>query len=99
MSTKTCTKCGVEKDVSEFSKNINAKDGLFAWCKSCYKKHYEVNREKIIVKQMERYEAKREEINAKRRTPEARAKQRTPEYRAKKIHREKKDETKTLYVA
>ena len=32
---KVCTKCGIEKDVSEFNKNSRAKDGLFSWCRSC----------------------------------------------------------------
>jgi len=38
MSTKTCSKCGVEKDVGEFYKRKNrkeGKDGLRCWCKLC----------------------------------------------------------------
>lgn len=47
---KTCTKCGVEKDISCFSKKISAKDGLRSWCKSCCKisgkRYREDNRDK-----------------------------------------------------
>lgn len=32
---KICTKCGVEKPLSEFHKNKRRKDGLGIWCKSC----------------------------------------------------------------
>lgn len=32
---KVCSKCGKEKDISEFNKNKAAKDGLFAWCREC----------------------------------------------------------------
>lgn len=32
---KTCKKCGVEKDLSEFSKNKRKTDGLDPWCKKC----------------------------------------------------------------
>lgn len=32
---KKCTKCGVEKPLSEFHNKKQAKDGLDFWCKSC----------------------------------------------------------------
>ena len=32
---KTCSKCGVEKPLTEFSKNRSRKDGLFHYCKPC----------------------------------------------------------------
>lgn len=32
---KTCPKCGVEKQLIDFCKNKNAKDGHACWCKSC----------------------------------------------------------------
>lgn len=34
--TKTCTKCGETKDVSAFSKDACAKDGLQCHCKACH---------------------------------------------------------------
>ena len=34
---KTCTKCGVAKPKTEFSKDAGNRDGLFYWCKACAK--------------------------------------------------------------
>jgi len=45
---KICSKCGVEKDVNEFYKNKNSKDGLRYACKMCceeYKKKHEKTEE------------------------------------------------------
>ena len=36
MKTKTCTKCGETKPVSEFYKHKRAKDGLASHCKVCH---------------------------------------------------------------
>ena len=33
--TKVCTKCGEEKPLTEFHKDLIACDGLQHWCKSC----------------------------------------------------------------
>lgn len=35
MKTKICTKCKVDKALSEFGKNRTTKDGLRYWCKTC----------------------------------------------------------------
>lgn len=35
MATKVCSKCKIEKDVSEFYKDRRAKDGFTYLCKSC----------------------------------------------------------------
>jgi hypothetical protein len=32
---KRCTKCGIEKDIAQFSPQKQAKDGLHSWCKPC----------------------------------------------------------------
>lgn len=49
---KTCTKCRIEKDESEFSKDKNYKDGFYCYCKLCCKEkmriNYLKNREKVI---------------------------------------------------
>lgn len=37
LKRKICTKCNIEKDISEFSKARNRADGYQTWCKSCYK--------------------------------------------------------------
>lgn len=41
--TKTCAKCDKAKKLSNFTKNINSKDGLQVWCKKC-KATYDKNR-------------------------------------------------------
>lgn len=35
MTTKICTKCRSEKDITCFNKNRSTKDGLNYWCKPC----------------------------------------------------------------
>ena len=39
LQTKTCSMCKKTKSTSCFYKNKNSKDGLFAWCSDCAKKH------------------------------------------------------------
>lgn len=44
METKACRKCGIEKDLSEFHKDSNTKDGLAYACKHCrckYQREYQ----------------------------------------------------------
>lgn len=52
---KTCTKCGVEKPLDQFSRNSRASDGRQSQCKACfaaYRKVYrEANKEKIVAQQ------------------------------------------------
>jgi hypothetical protein len=56
MKSKTCRKCGEEKEAAEFPRNSRTRDRLSSWCKSC---HREATR---------RYrEANREELNERRR--------------------------------
>ena len=38
MQLKTCSKCGAEKDVTQFYKKTAAKSGLFSRCKDCCRK-------------------------------------------------------------
>ena len=42
-----CPKCNTEKSPDEYYKNKNTK------CKKCYKKYYELNKEKIVAKRKE----------------------------------------------
>ena len=62
MTTKICKKCGVEKEVSNFSKQTKSADGYYSWCKECakeyrYKRYYdniEESRRKTNKKRAER---------------------------------------------
>lgn len=36
---KTCSKCGEEKVVAEFSRQASKRDGLHPWCKACVRAH------------------------------------------------------------
>lgn len=36
---KRCTRCRIEKEELEFSKNKTSKDGLNCWCKDCCREH------------------------------------------------------------
>jgi len=45
---KVCPKCKIEKSVEEFSKSIKQYDGLQSYCKTCFKKYLNDNKEKLI---------------------------------------------------
>jgi hypothetical protein len=53
METKICSKCNLEKNVCEYHKNKNNKDGVNRYCKLCAinrsKEYYEKNKEKILL--------------------------------------------------
>ena len=50
---KTCTKCKIEKEFSEFYKDKTKKDGYNSGCKSCYKQYNLENPEKRIQYRLE----------------------------------------------
>ena len=55
MKSKDCFKCGKEKLVSDFYKDITKKDGLSSYCAECSRKakkvYYEQNKERLLKKQ------------------------------------------------
>ena len=63
---KTCTRCKIEKELSEFIKHKNTKDGLNIYCKSCKKEydkeHYQANKERYQERRKERYQDNKERI-------------------------------------
>ncbi len=48
---KTCKKCHLDKNESEFSKDKNTKDGLCRYCKTCVAGYYIAKREHYLEKQ------------------------------------------------
>ena len=44
---KTCSKCKIEKELSEFNKDKSKKDGLHTQCISCKKEYVKNNKDKI----------------------------------------------------
>lgn len=56
MTTKVCTKCKTEKDVSCFYKRNNRKCGYMAWCSECCKQHNKDNTERKAKYNKQYYE-------------------------------------------
>jgi hypothetical protein len=50
MPTKTCRKCGVEKDAAEFSPHDRSKDGLQSWCKACFANYQRIRRQTVLAR-------------------------------------------------
>lgn len=75
--TKRCSKCGVEKPRTEFSRDRQKKDGLRYECKPCDSRrsaqHHRSNRERRIQYQRKWYVANKKRIAEQRATPEYRA--------------------------
>lgn len=62
---KVCSKCGVEKEISEFQKRKKSKDGYDAQCKSCKNKKrrkYRAENRDIILKKDREYKHKNRDI-------------------------------------
>lgn len=66
---KKCSKCSLEKDISEFQKAKVFKDGLFRWCKSCKKEYDQIYRKSDKVQNLYKskdYIVKKSEYQEKR---------------------------------
>ena len=67
ITLKTCSCCGVSKEISLFNKDRNSKDGLQYKCRDCEKAHYQANKEKKKAQRKARYQANPEKENAQAR--------------------------------
>ena len=69
-SRKTCSKCGVDKPLTEFGKNRKNKDGRQNYCKACAneyaRSYHKKNRGKILQYKKEYHEENRDRIAAYR---------------------------------
>lgn len=63
---KTCTKCGVEKELGEFYKDKSFSDGLSYWCKKCKRQRASTfakqNPEVITERNQKKYAKNKEKI-------------------------------------
>ena len=59
---KVCTKCKIEKEVTEFNKLKRNKNGLRSKCKSCEKEYSEANKERIKERQKEYQQTNKERM-------------------------------------
>ena len=66
METKVCSKCNLEKELSNFRKRKDSKDGFRTECKQCsylvWKKYKDNNDEKIKDQKRKEYVDNREKI-------------------------------------
>lgn len=73
---KTCSKCKVTKETTEFHKNKRKKDGLELFCKTCekarksteayqesYVAYYDKNKDKVLSDSKEYYYKNKEKVN------------------------------------
>jgi len=67
---KTCTKCDIEKELTEFNKDSSKRDGLKPGCRSCLKAcaaaYNEANKEKIYAANLVYRAKNKEKIKAYR---------------------------------
>lgn len=67
---KTCSKCNVEKPLTDFNKSRSQRDGLQALCKPCHRnfssKWNKENRDKVLNYKAAYRESHRDELRAKK---------------------------------
>lgn len=61
---KKCSKCNVVKDVSEFSRRKDSKDGFRNNCKLCRRNNDKANRERINIQQKKYYQSNKEKFSS-----------------------------------
>jgi hypothetical protein len=92
MRVKKCTKCGIEKPVSDFYRDAHRKDGLFSWCKSCWsvktKAKYAANREQAVAQSKAWKQANPERVRQYQRDYYARNREAFAGYRRRYIERD-----------
>ena len=59
---KTCSSCGLERDISFFSRDASRIDGRYFRCRECQHDYYIRNRQKISKQKKEYYLKNKEDI-------------------------------------
>jgi len=97
MKTKVCTKCGIEKKLSEFHKAKYGKFGRSSKCAMCCKKYSIKNRKRLLRYRQEYYQKNKKEIYRKNRESISGRKPQVAEYQKqyrlknkKKINKQQK---------
>jgi len=62
LKMKTCSKCKLELQLEQFSKNKKVKDGHKSQCKACEKIYREENKEKVSERMKKYYEENKEKV-------------------------------------
>jgi hypothetical protein len=62
METKICSKCSIEKPLTEYHKHPETKDKLKKNCKSCCKLYHQANRERRLTQMKQRSIEKKDEL-------------------------------------
>jgi hypothetical protein len=91
---KICSKCGIEKPLSDFNKRKRNKDGLNSYCRECVslenKSYRKNNQEKIKIKKKEWYQENRETAIQKVKDRVAKNKESISEYKKEWYQKNKK---------
>lgn len=84
METKICSKCGINKELSEFGKRKDSKSGFRSECKSCFKEYHKswrVSNPKKYLQYDERYKKNNPtSFNLKKKTYKEKHKEKIREY-------------------
>ncbi len=80
---KKCTKCGIEKPLSEFYKNKATKDGKRSRCKNCFALYRLENKDKITEYNARYYQENKEKICKKQTLYQQENKDKIAEYNAR----------------
>lgn len=91
---KTCNRCLIEKEYSNFYKDKSKKDGLKTICKDCNKDYINLNKEDILERGKNYYQNNKEKISENKKIYREKNKEHFKEYRKnhhiQNIERDKK---------
>jgi len=97
---KKCTKCGIEKELSEFTKLKRSRDGLYPQCRTCKLEYWKKNREHELARNKQWKKNNTERVREsskkwKKENPEKVKKYKAADYQK---HKEKRDKSAREYL-
>ena len=93
---KSCTKCKVYKEATEFSKDKKVKDGRRSYCKLCVKEYQKENKDKLNEYQKEYYKSNKDKIKEYQKENKDKIKENRKEY-YKEYYKKNKENKKEYY--